>query len=419
MDDGAELRHGKPEDVGMDPRRIDRIRERARGWVAAGDTPSLVLLVARRGVIVLEEAYGILRPADNAPLRTDSIFPVFSISKTFTAAAVMCLVEDGALSLKHPITDLIPEIITPEAAQVLVADLLTHTSGYDDLTVYPHMRQAFAEGRPVTESASGQDPVIHRVIQYATDAPLTRTPGSAMCYSNFGYQLLGEIVRRVSGQPFWRFVEQRIFAPLGMRDSSFRLPAELRRTRRVFRDNCHPDLSTLFPPNLFPAEVMVPTDSEAWDARDAGEGGAASTGRDLATFAQMLLNGGSYGGKRVLSRASVAAMTAVQLPPGTPSLFSMADPHTAIPTEYPIRGGSYGFGLFLMTRDDRTPYINGVLPSKSTFGHTGALVSGFWADPDEQVVGVYLSVQAKFRSSGYPLWHGDSLQDMVHAAIVD
>ena len=76
MNKPVALRHGKPEDVGMDPARIELIRERARGWVAAGDTPSLVLLIARKGVIVLEEAYGVLRPSDNAPLRTDSIFPI-------------------------------------------------------------------------------------------------------------------------------------------------------------------------------------------------------------------------------------------------------------------------------------------------------------------------------------------------------
>ena len=82
------LRPGRPEEVGIDPGRIELIRQRARGWVANGDTPSLVLLVARKGVVVLEEAHGILRPSDNAPLQTDSIFPVLSVAKPFTAAAV-------------------------------------------------------------------------------------------------------------------------------------------------------------------------------------------------------------------------------------------------------------------------------------------------------------------------------------------
>ena len=97
MKEQLELQRGAAEDVGMDPARIELIRTRARAWVANGDTPSLVLLVARKGVIVLEEAYGILRASDKAPLRTDSIFPVSSLSKTFTAAATLCLVEDGSV----------------------------------------------------------------------------------------------------------------------------------------------------------------------------------------------------------------------------------------------------------------------------------------------------------------------------------
>jgi CubicO group peptidase (beta-lactamase class C family) len=414
-----ELHRGAPADVGMDPSRIELIRTRARAWVANGDTPSLVLLVARKGVIVLEEAYGILRPSDNAPLRFDSIFPVFSMSKPFTAAAVMCLVEDGLLSLKHPITDLLPEIKALGAEQVLVADLLTHTSGYDDMTVFPFVAPRFAEEVPVPDPAVGQHPEINRLIHYAADAPLTRPVGSAMCYCNFGYRLLGDIVRRLSGQPFAQFVADRVFAPAGMRDSHFVLPVELRRTRRVFRDPSYPDLPTYFPPPAFPPSQFPRADSEAIDAIDLGDGGAASTARDYAVFVQMLLNGGEYGGRRVLSRASVAAMTAPQLQSGLRCVFSMADPNTGVPAEYPIRGGNYGYGLFVLRRDDRTPYFNGSLRSATSFGHTGFIMSCFWADPEEDVVGVYLSVPAAMRPNGYLLYHGDSVQDMVHAAIMD
>ena len=121
-----------------------------------------------------------------------------------------------------------------------------------------------------------------------------------MLYSNFGYNLLGDIVRRVSGQPFWQFARSRLFEPLGMKDSHFVLPPALRE-RRVYRapgmpgTAANPDASRL--------------DSPEFDEMDLGSGGLASTTRDLAAFLRMLLNGGGYGDRRVLSRASVAAMT--------------------------------------------------------------------------------------------------------------
>ncbi len=133
----------------------------------------------------------------------------------------------------------------------------------------------------------------------------------------------------------------------------------------------------------------------------------------------MLLNGGTYNGHRILSRASVAAMTSPQLPTGLPGLFSIPNPHTGVPEAYPARGGSYGYGLFMLTPDDRTAYFNGSLYSPSTFGHFGHIASCFWVDPEEEVVGVCMSVPAALRPLGNPVWYGDKFQDMVHAAIVD
>ncbi len=417
MHDPLTLRHGRPEDAGLDPQRIELIRERARSWVAAGDSPSLVLLAARRGVIVLEEAYGILRPSDGAPLRTDSIFPVMSITKPVAAAAVLCLVEDGLLSLKHPIADLLPEITAPGTEQVLIADLVTHTSGYDDMTVFPHVAPRFADNCPVPDAAPDQYPDLNRLIHYAGDAPLSHAPGEVMCYCNFGYALIGDIVRRVSGMSFARFVTERLFQPLGMGDSYLVLPAELRRSRRVFRRPELPDLPALF--RNWPPQLVPSVDSETLDAYDGGWNGMKTTARDIAVFAQMLLNGGTYGGQRVLSRASVKAMTSPQLPPGIRSIWSLPDPHTGAPMEFPIRGGNYGFGLFILGRDDRTVYFNGTLQSSASFGHMGHLMSSFWADPEEEVVGVCLSVPSGLRPLGTPLWHGDHFQDMVHAAVLD
>src|SRR5438552_15709116 len=108
------LHEGPPESVGMDPIRIQKARELLAGWVKCGDTPSVVALVARRGVIVLHEAFGVRHYGDTTPtLRTDSIFPVASCAKPITAAAIMCLVEDGRIGLNRPFVDYVPELEVP------------------------------------------------------------------------------------------------------------------------------------------------------------------------------------------------------------------------------------------------------------------------------------------------------------------
>ena len=196
-----------------------------------------------------------------------------------------------------------------------------------------------------------------------------------------------------------------------MKDSTFVLPPGAR-SRRVLRRAEYPDTDMYV--------ILPPIDSEEFDAWDNGMGGATSTARDIAVFAQMLLNGGEYGGQRVLSRASVAAMSAPQLAPGTRMIWRIPDETTGEILEFPSRGGNYGYGLSIATRDDRNSHMSGSLASPRTFSHLGAFISVFWGDPDTQVVGVYLSVMPRRLNSGVPLFtRGDYFQDMVHAAILD
>ena len=126
------LHEGAPEDADMDPARVQRLRELLTGWVECGDTPSVAVCVARRGVVVLHEAFGALRHGDASPtLRRDSIFPITSCTKPITAAAVMCLVEDGLIGLNRPFVDYVPELDVPGVeglTEARVADLLCHTA---------------------------------------------------------------------------------------------------------------------------------------------------------------------------------------------------------------------------------------------------------------------------------------------------
>ena len=404
------LREGLPEDVGMDPVRMRRLRDLVGGWVRNGDTPSVVVLVARRGVIVLHEAFGVRRDGDPTPtLQPNSIFPLSSCSKPITAAAVMCLVDDGLIGLNRPFVDYIPELDVPDVQwlwEARVADLLCHTSGIDDLAVAGFIAAAAQRSPELAPPASGQHPVINQRVRLAAGAPLARRPGTAMLYSNFGYMLLGDIVRRVSGVPFWQFVRTRLFEPLGMRDSHCVLPEELRE-RRVYRA---PGM-----PATEPSPIYRGIDSPEYDEIDSGANAVASTARDLAAFLQMFLNHGSYGGRQILSRASVAAMARPQVDDSIPVIMPMFRNGKRVELEF--RGGGYGYGLFLFGPGDRFS-ANGALASLSSFGHGGYGGAYMWADPERELVGIYLSVSPRFnRELG--VMNSDLFQNAVSAAIID
>ena len=407
------LQEGAPEKVGMDPERLDRVRKLAAGWVEKGDTPSLVVLVARRGVIVLHEAFGVRRPEDTAPtLKRDSIFTIASCSKPITAATVMCLVDDGLIGLNRPFIDYVPELDVPGVPwldEVTVADLLCHTSGIDDLELGTFIDAAAGRSPELPPGAPGQHPTLGKRIHLAAGAPLARRPGAALLYSNFGYQLLGDIVRRVSGQPFWQFVRTRLFEPLGMRDSHFVLPPELR-GRRVYRAPGMP--GTQPAPGLHRG-----SDSPEYDELDLGSTGAASTAHDLAVFLQMLLNRGAYGGKRILSAASVAAMTRHQVDTSIPWIWAFVHPATGKRAEVELRSGGYGYGLYIFGAGDRFR-ANGSLASLSAFGHMGYGGFYMWADPERDLVGVYLGVSPRLHRD-MPVTNTALFQNAVHGAILE
>jgi CubicO group peptidase (beta-lactamase class C family) len=394
----------------MDPARVQRLRELLAGWVECGDTPSVAVCVARHGVVVLHQAFGVLRHGDTTPtLLRDSIFPVVSCAKPITAAAVMCLVEDGLIGLNRPFVDYVPELDVPGVeglAEARVADLLCHTSGIDDFAL-DAFREAAAERAPdLPPPAPGQDPSLNRGIRLAAGAPLACRPGSAMLYSNFGYNLLGDIVRRVSGQPFWQFVRSRIFEPLGMADSHFVLPPAPRE-RRVYRA-----------PGMPATEwkgAFRGIDFPEFDEADRGSNGCASTAGDLAVFLQMLLNGGAYGGRRILSRASVAAMTRSQVDTAIRLIIPWI--RTAGERWDDVAAGSYGYGLYIFAAGDRFR-ANGALVSRSGFGHVGYGGAYIWADPEQDLVGVYLSVSPRLHRDTTVV-NSDLFQNAVHAAIID
>ncbi len=391
------LRYGGPEEAGMSPERIANVRRLCAGWVEQGIMPALQVLVARRGVIVLHDAWGRLGPEDDAPpLGVDAIFGIASITKPITATAVMCLVEAGLLSLNRPVQEYVPEFVGEGKEAVMVHHLLTHTSGLRDEDL-----DAFALARIRTGEIAPPAPLLYmrddelprqRCFDFIHDAPLWKAPGTEMSYCTYGYRLLAEIVARVAGQPVERSVRERIIDPLGMASTSFAGVPPDRLGRVVRRADDAPSSMSNRP------DVLA--------ALGLGGGSAYSTALDLGAFGQMFLNGGAYGGARVLSPASAAEMTRNQIP-GISS-------HWAGEL-FPEASWGFGWGI----QGNKKSLRDGSLLSEAAFSHGGVGMMFLWADPAYELVGVYLSVALTMISTRRGDWCVDLFANAVAGSIID
>jgi CubicO group peptidase (beta-lactamase class C family) len=398
MNNSPTLRYGTPEEAGMLPKRIERVKQLAAGWVAEGHTPSLVILAARKGIIFLHEAYGRLRPDENSPpLRTDSIFPISSNTKPVTATAIMILVEDGLLGLNRPVVDYIPEIRGEGTEEILVHHLLTHTSGYNDEALLAFMIERRGKWPEFPPCPENQHPLIHELLNRQYTAPLWKAPGTFMSYCNHNYFLLGEIVRRVSKCSLSDFAAERIFKPLGMIDTFYTIPESLD-VRIVKR-----------PTGAFGGQ-RISRFNEGLNSRQLqetpyGEAGIFSTAKDMAVFGQMFLNEGRYGDKRVISRPTVSEMTRNQNPGIGGDFFG---------TYFPDASWGYGWGIAC----DRTwKYNIGSLHSRKSFGHIGAGGTRFLIDPGQQLVLIYFSVVKEITLLNEQKTNSDLYENSMHAAI--
>ncbi len=372
----------------------------AEGWVKEGQTPSLVVLAARRGVIFLHEAFGVLTPEeDSPPLQLDSIFPISSITKPITATAAMILVEDGLLGLNRPLVDYIPEICGEGTEEVLVHHLLTHTSGYNDMKLTEFMSKktkGLSEFPPCEET---QHPLVHEHLIRLYSAPLWRSPGAVCFYTNHNYRLLGEIVRRVSGQSLANFTAERIFNPLGMTDTNYIVPESLD-SRIVKRP---PDAPHAQPVNRF----MEGVDSRQMRETPTANSGVFSTTMDMAIFGQMFLNRGRCGDTRVLSRPTVSEMTRNQIP-GIGFKDQIGN----------FVEGSLGFG-WLVHGNGKWKYYDGSLHSQESVSYSGSGGVYFWVDPSYVIVGIYFSVLLEIATTLIAKSNFDLFQNTITAAISD
>lgn len=363
-----ELRYGKPEEVGMLPDRVSHFETTMADWVKTGVSPAIVILAARKGVIVSHKAYGVQGPENGAlPVQLDTLYPLASISKPITATCLMILMERGLVDLNRPVATYIPEFIGEGKQAVMLHHLLTHTTGLTDEDIRSHIKEKKGKVE-IPEAESTQHPDIHEYLYLGYDTPLRSAPGKIMSYCNFGYQLIGEIIRRVSCKSLSDFAEDNIFKPLGMKDTHYIVPEEkfsrVVRRKPVNPENAADWFST-------PFAMQYPS----------APGGVYSTVMDLAIFGEMFLNKGKYNGKRILSPVTVYEMTRNQIP-GVAATYE----------QEVFDEACWGYGWNVRGHKKDTC---GTLRSAISINHGGAGGVSMWVDPVYETVLVYFSVEAK------------------------
>jgi len=351
----ADLPVAKPESVGMSSQRLERIDGWLRGVVERKEAAGFVSLVARHGKVVHHKAFG-TRGLDVAePMPVNAIFDLASMTKPITVAAALMLLEEGRYTLTDPISTWVPEYRSPQievaggaavAAKraIAVKDLFTHGSGIFD---------------PFSRAESMNFPTLAAYVKALSEKPLRYEPGSAWLYGS-SHHLLGYLVQQVSGVPLDKFVQERILTPLEMRDTEY-WPAEgKRRAILVVNGKDDPTSVSRYSAEAAKAKTFI-----------GGASGLYSTAADYWRFSQMLLNGGTFNGHRIL---------------GPRTIRWMAENHIGDIATFTTPGTRFGLGLAVVT----DPGASNLPYSKGTYYWSGSQGTVFWIDPAEDLVGVLM-----------------------------
>jgi CubicO group peptidase (beta-lactamase class C family) len=377
----AQAAQPKPESLGFSSERLNWLHEAMQRQVDEKRLAGVVTILMRHGELVEERSYGVKDIASAAPMTNDTIFRIFSMTKPVTGVAMMILYEEGKWHPSDPISKYLPEfaglkvykgvdangamILEPPAHPPTMAELMTHTAGFT---------YGFFGATPVDKLYASSNwftaGSLQEMMRIFAGLPLLYQPGSKWVYS-VSMDIQGAIVERLSGKSLPEFMEQRIFKPLRMTDTAFYVPKE-KRAR----------FATLYGPG--PDGKLVATGEAEGPKADyvsvpgaaSGGGGLASTARDYARFAQMLLNHGELDGVRILAPGTVDLMTANHLAPRlTTGEFSIGNK---------VMRPGHGWGYDLAVYND--PEIADEIFGKGTFYWEGAADTWFWVDPTNDIV---------------------------------
>ncbi len=377
---------------GLSSQRLLRLHQSMRGYVERGEVPGIVTLVSRHGEIHVD-AVGHKSFDDPEPIARDTIFRIASMSKPIMAAATMLLAEEGKLRLDDAVQKWLPELAdrhvltridapldetVPARRPITVRDLLTFTMGFGLLFPptgeYPILKAA-------NDLQIGMHPGVYRPqampdpdewIRRLGTLPLMSQPGERWLYG-IGSNVLSVLLARVCGQPLELLLRERLFEPLGMKDTGFCVPA----------DKCNRLASCYIPnPSNGTLDLFDGVYESQWGrppAFPSGANGLVSTLDDYLAFAQMMLSEGRSGSERLLSRLSVQVMTTDQLTGQQKAASSLP----LLPDFYETHG--WGFGVSLVTRRDTIASVPG------RYGWDGGLGTSWFSDPQEDLIGIVLT----------------------------
>ena len=406
-----------PEQVGMSVERLGRITTTLEKEIADGKLPGAVVMVARKGRIIYSDAVGFQDKGPKTPMKLDSIFRIYSMTKPLASVAAMMLVEDGVIQLTDPISKFLPAFkdmqvstaITgadgkatytnvPAAKPIIVQDLLRHSAGlaYAEITKNEPVKTAYVEAKfsqPGIHEFDSRGMTPAEQVERIAKAPLIHQPATVWEYS-MASDILGRVVEAASGKRLASFLDERLFKPLKMVDTSFWLPAS-----KMSR------LAQPLPIDLASGRKISVLDVSTEPMNDSGGAGALSTAIDYLRFGQMLLNGGELDGARVMSRSTIKLMTSDHL--GT----RIAAPFQ--PGELLLGTPGYTFGLGFAVREGDG--VAGVSGSAGEFTWAGYAGTFFWVDPKEEIVGVYMT-QAPSPIRAY---YRKMFKSLVYQALVD
>jgi CubicO group peptidase (beta-lactamase class C family) len=413
-----------PESAGMSKPALDRLEDHLkRNYVDAGRFPGTQLLVYRRGKIVHSTVQGFADLERKAPVKDDTIFRIYSMTKPITSLAFMMLVEQGRVAIDEPVHKYIPEwknlgvfqagthpafLTRPPSRPMLIVDLLRHTSGLTyGFQQRSNVDAAYRENKIGEVIKAG---TLQTMIEDLAKIPLEFSPGEAWNYS-VSTDVIGYLVGKISGMPFEQFLKERIFNPLGMTDTDFFVPPD-KAHRFAACYSADPKGGMTFHATDRKGTLTLQDDPAKSSFLSppsliSGGGGLCSTAADYLTFCRALLNGGELGGVRLLGPKTLALMTANHLPGGmdlpglSRSLFSEAT----------YNGIGFGLG-FSVTMNPAQTLIAG---SAGEYAWGGAATTSFFIDPAEELITIFMT--QVLPSSAYPLRR--ELRSMVYAAITD
>jgi CubicO group peptidase (beta-lactamase class C family) len=398
---------GKGSEVGVSEERLARIDAMCLKAVEDGKIPGVVALVARKGKIIYHKAFGTSDAKSKRTLQKDDIFRLASQSKAITATAVMMLWEEGKFQLDDPISNYIPEFKNPQVLDTVLADgtfltkpaeneisirhLLTHTSGigYGVIDNDEKFRKIYKDAGIIDLFTTEKITIADNIKKLAA-LPLHHNPGEKFTYSE-SYDVLGYFIEIISGEPFDVYLKTHIFEPLQMNDTYFYLPKS-KENRLVAVQTKEEGKWTNYPTTFYDPNYPIKGAKQFF----SGGAGLSSTAADYAKFLQMYLNNGELNGIRVLSRTTIKTIMANQI----------GDLWGKDPEAF------YGLAFMVQTEKGEGSGGNG---SDATFSWGGYFNTSYFADPEEQIIGILLKQTQKIKSDDtgwkFPILVGQSIDD--------